>query len=179
MRLLTVLALACGAVATAAGPQTPGADTPAIQDADTLELESAILAESHEPLKRDVEVELATRAFPAAGAAELYGIPFPVPGANDVTMTIFGVAITFMMGVRRLYNAANLPTPEYYIRAVRFWNRSGRDLQLRAMALGARWMQGYYENDYTDVEQIPAGANSFDFIIEGDLGPRCSAYEGP
>lgn len=125
--------------------------------------------------KRDVEVELAKRVFPAPGGADLYGVPFPRPGANDVTMMIMGMAITFIMGVKR---AAANAAPEYYIRTVRFWNQTTRNIQFKIMVAGVKWVQGFWTPDFQDVEAPPAGASTFDFFLEDGLGPRCPAYEG-
>ncbi|KAG6007677.1 hypothetical protein E4U21_005637 [Claviceps maximensis] len=164
MRLLSVLAFACGALSLATGSVEPRAEQPAVKDTVQHGVENAALAapEIAKPGQEEASSDLAKRVI---GGAGLTGIPFPVVG-NPVPMVVLGVTVTFVMGSRWVREGSR-NVVKYFVKSVGIGNGSGKRIYVQAVASGTRFLARSISATSRIYDDPPEGATTFDLYVDG------------
>ncbi|KAG5983257.1 hypothetical protein E4U55_000400 [Claviceps digitariae] len=153
MRLLNVLAFACGVLALT-GPIDRNPARPPVLHTGPRDVEKRDKPVANHLMKRD----------PHASELVLRRIPFPTPGPLNKEMILLGLSITFIMGARWIRERGR-NVQQYFIQKVMVRNKTPRLLIIQAavdqgieiLNRGARFFGSRMTPDYVRTVDFEPG----------------------
>ncbi|KAG5974708.1 hypothetical protein E4U13_000492 [Claviceps humidiphila] len=156
MRLLTLLSLACGALALATGPVQPLTDSLAVHGGESLNLKDAAVAQ--EITRRDEEVSSSELDKREGFLLKDLWLP---DEPNPANVVFAGVTISFIMATRYVMRQGRR-VKQWYTESMHFQNNGPNRVAVQAMALGEKFFYSRLGEDGGDAS--------------GNPNPRASTY---
>ncbi|KAG6054235.1 hypothetical protein E4U32_007065 [Claviceps aff. humidiphila group G2b] len=141
MRLLTVLSLACGALALATGPVQPLTDSFTVDGGGSLNLKDAAVAQ--EITRRDEEVSSSKLDKRTGFLMENLILPNE---ANPQNVVYAGITISFIMATRYVMRQGRR-VQQWYTESMYFQNNGAQRMAVQAVALGEKFFYSRLDSD--------------------------------
>ncbi|KAG5983258.1 hypothetical protein E4U55_000401 [Claviceps digitariae] len=165
MRLLNILALACGALAMVT-PEVEPRNLVAIRE-DT-EICPSLKNRGMDERDEDALSHLDKRVQ----ASGLLKIPIPAGGPTDITQKLIGLTVTFVMASRWVQQGKR-NVLQYYVRALRFANLNNGKVWLQAVAAqctrvltDSEIIKRVLSSLEVDTADVPEGVQSFNLYVD-------------